>query len=132
LVLGIASAAGLVSGWAFIGSPGMAYEVGLGYMTAYAFIPFGAFIPWFIFARKFRLLADTHNCMTVPDVISARFNSKTLTLLCSLGTLFGLLAYTTAQFMALGYLFSVVFGTRFEIGLLIGVAIIGVYTVSGG
>ncbi len=132
LVLGIASAAGLVSGWAFIGSPGMAYKVGMGYFTVYAFVPFAAFIPWFLFARKFRILADTHNCMTVPDVISARFNSRTLTLLCSLGALFGLIAYTAAQLMALGYLFGVVFGIPFETGLLAGVAIIGVYTVSGG
>jgi len=132
LVLGIASAAGLISGWAFIGSSGMAYQYGLGYLTAFAFIPFSAFIPWILFARKFRLLADTHNCMTVPDVISARFNSKTLTLLCSIGTLFGLIAYTTAQFMALGYLLGTVFGLSFEVAVLVGVAIIGVYTVSGG
>ncbi len=132
LVLGIASAAGLVSGWAFIGSSGMAYEIGLGYMTVFAFVPFSAFIPWLLFARKFRLLADTHNCMTVPDVISARFNSKTLTLLCSIGVLFGLIAYTTVQFMALGYLLGVVLGFSYEVGVLVGVAIIGVYTVSGG
>ena len=132
LVLGIASAAGLVSGWAFIGSPGMAYKVGMGYMTVYALVPFAAFIPWFLFARKFRVLADTHNCMTVPDVISARFNSRTLTLLTAIGALFGLIAYTTAQLMALGYLFGVVFDISFETGLLVGVAIIGVYTVSGG
>jgi len=132
VVLGIATAAGLISGWAFIGNPGMGYEVGLGYLTVMAVIPFSAFIPWFLFARKFRLLADTHNCMTVPDVITARFSSETLTLLCSIGVLFGLIAYTTAQFMALGYLFGVVFGLRYEVGLLIGVAVIGVYTVSGG
>ena len=132
LVLGIAAQAGFSSGWAFIGSPGMGYKAGLGYMTAFAFVPFSALLPWFLFARKFRILADTHNCMTVPDVISARFNSTTLTLLTAIGTLFGLLAYTTAQLMALGYLFSVVFGIPFEVGLLVGVAIIGVYTVSGG
>jgi len=70
--------------------------------------------------------------MTVPDVISARFNSKTLTLLCSIGVLFGLIAYTTVQFMALGYLLGVVLGFSYEVGVLVGVAIIGVYTVSGG
>lgn len=132
VVLGIASAAGLVSGWAFIGSPGMAYKVGLGYFTVFAFVPFSAFIPWFLFARKFRILADTHNCMTVPDVISARFNSETLTLLTAIGALFGLIAYTATQLMALGYLFGVVFDIPFETGLLAGAAIIGVYTVSGG
>ncbi|MFC1897555.1 hypothetical protein ACFLX8_03200 [Chloroflexota bacterium] len=132
VVLGIASAAGLTSGWAFIGNPGMGYQIGLGYLTAMAIIPFSAFIPWMLFARKFRILADTHSCMTVPDVISARFNSETLTLLCSIGVLFGLIAYTAAQFMALGYLFGVVFGLRYEVGLLVGVAIIGAYTVSGG
>ena len=132
VVVGIASAAGLLSGWGFIGSPGMGYKIGFGYLTAMAFIPFSTLIPWFFFARKFRKLADTHNCMTVPDVISARFNSATLTLLCSIGTLFGLLAYTTAQFMALGYLFGVIFGFSYEVGLLIGVVIIGVYTAFGG
>jgi len=70
--------------------------------------------------------------MTVPDVISARFNSNTLTLLCSIGVLFGLIAYTTVQFMALGYLLGVVLGFSYEVGVLVGVAIIGVYTVSGG
>jgi len=132
VVVGIASAAGLLSGWGFIGSPGMGYKNGLGYVTAMAFIPFSTLLPWFLFSRKFRMLADTHNCMTVPDVIAARFNSKNLTLLCSIGTLFGLLAYTTAQFMALGYLFQVVFGFPYIYGLLIGVVIIGVYTAFGG
>lgn len=132
VVVGIASAAGLLSGWGFIGSPGMGYKNGLGYLTAFAFIPFSYLIPWFLFSRKFRMLTDTHNCMTIPDVIAARFNSKNLTLLCSIGTLFGLLAYTTSQFMALGYLFGVVFGFSYEVGLLIGVAIIGIYTAFGG
>lgn len=132
LVLGIATAAGLMSGWSFIGSPGMAYQYGFGYLTAFAFIPFSSLIPWFLFARKFRILADSHNCMTVPDVISARFNSRALTLLCSIGTLFGLIAYTCAQFMALGYLLSVVFGLSYQVAVLVGVAIIGVYTVAGG
>ncbi len=132
LVLGIAAAAGLVSGSAFIGSPGMGYECGIGYLTAWAVVPFSAFIPWFFLARKFRLLADTHNCMTVPDVISARFNSGTLTLLCSLGALFGLIAYTSTQLMALGYLFGVVFGLPFEVAVFISVATVGVYAALGG
>ena len=132
LILGIAAAAGLVSGSAFIGSPGMAYKSGIGYLTAWSIVPFSAFIPWFFLARKFRLLADTHNCMTVPDVISARFNSTTLTLLCSLSALFGLIAYTATQLMALGYLFGVVFGLPFEAAVFISVATVGMYAALGG
>ncbi len=131
-VLGIAAAAGLMSGWAFIGSPGMAYKVGIGYMTTAAALPFSAFLPWFFLARKFRTLADTHDCMTVPDVIHARFNSGTLTLLCSIGALFGLIAYTATQFMALGYLLAVVFGFSFEVAVVITVVVIGIYSALGG
>ncbi len=132
IALGIAAAAGTMSGWAFIGSPGMAYEVGIGFMTVSVFLPMTTFFPWFFLARKLRTLADTHDCMTIPDVVHARFNSETLTLLCSIGALFGLIAYTATQFMALAYLTGVVFGFSFEASTLITVAVIGAYSVLGG
>ena len=49
LVLGIATAAGFMSGWSFIGSPGMAYQYGVGYLTAFAFIPFSSSEGWINF-----------------------------------------------------------------------------------
>ncbi len=131
-VLGIATAAGMLSGGAFIGSSGLAYMGGIGALTVASVMPFSAFLPWFFLARKFRLLADTHNCMTVSDVIFARFNSETLTLICSLGALFGLIAYSAAQYMALGFLLGVTLGFPFEGAVLISVVIVAVYTVLGG
>ena len=131
-VLGIATAAGMLSGGAFIGGAGLGYVGGIGCLTAAMITPFSAFLPWFFLARKFRTLADTHNCMTVPDVISARFNSNTLTLLCSLGALFGLIAYTATQYMALGFLLGVTLGFHFEVAILISVVIVAAYTVLGG
>ena len=131
-VLGIATAAGMLSGGNFIGSSGLAYLGGIGALTVAVAMPFSAFIPWFFLARKFRLLADTHNCMTVSDVISARFNSETLTLLCSFGALFGLIAYSAAQYMALGFLLGVTLGFPFEAAVLVSVVVVVVYTVLGG
>ncbi len=131
-VLGIATAAGMLSGGAFIGSSGLAYMGGIGALTVASVMPFSAFLPWFFLARKFRLLADTHNCMTVSDVISARFNNEALTLLCSLGALFGLIAYSAAQYMALGFLLGVTLGFPFEVAVLVSVAVVAVYTVMGG
>jgi len=130
--LGIATAAGMLSGGAFIGAAGLGYVGGIGYLTAAMFGPVSSFLPWFFLARKFRTLADTHNCMTVPDVISARFNSNTLTMLCSLGALFGLLAYTATQYMALAFLLGVTLGFPFEVAVFISVFIVAVYTVLGG
>ena len=131
-ILGIATAAGMLSGGNFIGSSGLAYLGGIGALTVAVAMPFSAFIPWFFLARKFRLLADTHNCMTVSDVISARFNNEALTLLCSLGALFGLIAYSAAQYMALGFLLGVTLGFPFEVAVLVSVVVVAVYTVMGG
>ena len=122
----------MLSGGAFIGSSGLAYMGGIGALTVSVFMPISAFLPWFFLARKFRLLADTHNYMTVSDVLSARFNNEVLTLLCSLGALFGLIVYSAAQYMALGFLLGVTLGFNFQVAVLVSVVIVAIYTVMGG
>lgn len=131
-VTGMAMAASHVSGWTFIGVPGVAYAFGI-VLIAERVIYFGqSLLPWLFLARKLRILASTHGCLTIPDALYARYQNKLVSALGALSVFFGLLGYTATQLLALGTLMAVIFKISFLWGLVVSVVILAGYTVLGG
>ena len=73
--LAIAAMAATLSGFAFIGGPGLVYSVGFG--AVFIILPaaltnsMGAWV----MAKRLRLLAEVREMITIPDAIGARFQS---------------------------------------------------------
>src|SRR5215216_1931142 len=76
VTLSIAAMAATLSGFAFIGGPGLVYTIGLG--AIFIVLPAGitnSMTAWLL-AKKLRLLGEARGLITVPDAIGARYRSR--------------------------------------------------------
>lgn len=132
LAVALASFSAAISGFVFVGGPGIAYSLGVGtlWLTFPTSISF--MMAWLILGKKMRLLAETRDCMTVSDAIYARYESKGASLLAALASLVGLILYLATQISAFAFILSPIFGWSFKTAVLIGMGIVLVYSVAGG
>ncbi|MEA3244561.1 MAG: hypothetical protein U9Q74_00245 [Gemmatimonadota bacterium] len=132
VVLGVSAMAATLSGFTFIGGPGLFY--GLGATALFIVLPasltntLGA---WTL-ARPLHDLGRTHGVITIPGAIGARYGSRGAQGWAAAAILVALVGYIATNFLALGYVLSAVFGVGLSAGIWIGAAAVLAYTVAGG
>ncbi len=123
------------SAWVFLSLAGLAYATGpsaLWYVIG--FIP-AEMLLFFFFANRVRRFAEKHDCITVPDLFSARLRDaagivRAVMVLIFIGFL---LPYISAQFIGGGKaLFSSEFVPSADVGLYVTAGIVLIYTLLGG
>jgi Na+/proline symporter len=130
--LAIAAMAATLSGFAFIGGPGLVYTLGLG--AVFIILPaaltnsMGAWV----LAKRLRLLAEVREMITIPDAIGARFQSPAAQGLSALAILLAVVGYMATNLLALGLVVDATFGLGPATSIWVGTAIILAYSVSGG
>ena len=73
VVLVLTTMASIMSGFAFVGGPGLFYEIGLGSFWITISSSFtGALMGWLL-ARPLFEMSHGRGCLTIPEVIRARF-----------------------------------------------------------
>lgn len=130
--LAIASMASTLSGFAFIGGPGLVYQRGLG--AVYIVLPAaitGALSAW-VLARRLRILGEVRGLLTIPEAIGARYRSPTAQRLAAVAILVATTGYIAANFLALGLILDALFGTGLSAGIWIGAAVVLGYSATGG
>ena len=130
--LALSAMAATVSGFAFIGGPGLVYTVGLGaiYLVLPAAIT-NSMGAW-VLAKRMRLLAEARRLITVPDALGARYNSRAAQGLSAAAILIATIGYMATNILALGLVLDAIFGTGLTLGIWIGMAIVLAYSASGG
>lgn len=130
--LSIAAMAATLSGFVFIGGPGLVYRVGLGavYIVLSAGIT-GTMGAW-VLGRRLRLLGEVRGLFTVPDAIGARYRSPAAQGLSAVAILVAIVGYMATNVLALGLVIDAIFGTGLGWGIWIGTAITVAYSASGG
>ncbi|HEX2093358.1 MAG TPA: hypothetical protein VHG28_13215, partial [Longimicrobiaceae bacterium] len=73
--LTLAAMSATLSGFAFIGGPGLVYSVGLGAMFLLLPAAITASMTSWVLAKRMRLLAEVRGTITVPDAIGVRYRS---------------------------------------------------------
>lgn len=132
IALALSSMSVTVSGFIFIGGPGMVYTMGLG--AVFLVLPAAitsSLVAW-VLARRMRLLAEVRGVMTVPDAIGARYQSPTAQGLSALAILIAVIGYTATNILALGVVIHAIFGVGLTWGIWGGMAITLAYSASGG
>jgi len=122
------------SGWLLLGLTGMGYAAGAQAFWVVAGEVFGISMAWLLVSRRMKRLSDQTDSITVPDVLSARFND-TMHLLRGLSVLIILVmvgAYVAAQMVATGKAFAGFTEFSYAQGVVIGATIIIAYTLVGG
>ena len=130
--LSIAAMAATLSGFAFIGGPGLVYTLGVGAV----FIVLPATITnsmgaW-VLAKRMRLLGEVRGLITVPDALAARYRSPATQGLSAAAILVAIVGYMATNLLALGLVIDAIFGTGLGIGIWIGMAVTLAYSASGG
>lgn len=132
LALAIAAMAATLSGFAFIGGPGLIYTIGLG--AIFIVLPAGltnTMTAWAL-AKKMRLLGEARDLITVPDAIGARYNSRAAQGLSAVAMLIAIIGYMATNILALGLVIDAIFGIGVGWGIWLGMGITLGYSVAGG
>jgi Na+/proline symporter len=130
--LALSAMAATLSGFAFIGGPGLVYTLGTG--AVFVVLPAGltgTLVAWGL-AKRLRLLGEARGLLTIPDAIGARYDSRLAQGLAALAILVAAVGYTATNVLALGLVVDAVSGVGRDAGIWLGVAVTLAYSVSGG
>lgn len=124
--------ASIMSGFGFIGGPGLFYSGGYAFLWIAIVAPLAFPISWFVLGKKMRLLAEVRDILTIPDAAHARYDSDTVRVLTAISVLLGVISYLAVQLKAMGFVLGEILGTTQLTAVLIATAIIAIYTIGGG
>lgn len=107
LVLYFVIGASIFSSFAFLGGPGWAYSRGA---AAFYIIAYGitGIIPLYFFGPRAWRLGKKYGYVTQAELLAARFNSRSLSILLSVLTVAVLIPYLTIQMKGAGYVLNVI------------------------
>lgn len=121
-----------VSGFAFIGGPGLIYATGLGAMAIVLPASVTNVMGAWILAKRMRLLGEVRGLLTVPDAIGARYRSPAAQGLSGIAILIGIVGYVATNALAMGVVINAIFGVGLGWGIWLGMGVTLAYSVAGG
>ena len=116
IALTVASVSTSVSGFAFIGGPGLLYTVGLGAMFIVLPASVTNVLGAWVLAKRMRLLGEARGLLTVPDAIGARYRSRAAQGLAGLSMLVGIVGYMATNALAIVVVINAIFGVGADNG----------------
>ena len=134
-VAALSAQASDMSGWLLMGLPGSIYALGTGQAWIAVGLFLGTVANWlFISKRLRRYTIIANNSLTLPEFFENRYHDskKILLGISSVVIVVFFLVYTASALASGGKLFNTVFGVDYHIALLIGTAVILIYTFMGG
>ncbi|WEM44072.1 sodium/pantothenate symporter [Photobacterium sp. DA100] len=131
-VLAMTLAATYASASSFIGGPGAAYKMGLGWvLLAMIQLP-AAWLTLGVLGKKFAIEARRHNALTLNDILYARYKNRAVVIFASLALLLAFFGTMVVQFVGGARLLQTVTGLSYHHGLILFAATVGLYTTIGG
>ena len=116
----------------FVGGPGMAYEIGFGWIYMAVIQTMTIFLVLGIFGKRIARLAHRINAVTIVDIIRYRYQSDALAAIAACGIVVFFAASMVAQFVGGAQLFAAVTGYSYELGLILFGFVVVVYISIGG
>ena len=131
--LTLAAMSATLSGFAFIGGPGLVFSAGLGAMFIILPASITNALGAWVLAKRLRLLREVREeVMTIPDAIGMRFRSPTAQGLSAVAILVAVIGYMATNVLALGIVIDALFGIGLGWGVWLGTAVVVGYSVAGG
>mgnify|MGYP003586169485 FL=1 len=118
----------LISAWSILGATGYFYNIGwAGYWQFSGTIATSLFAAMW-FGEKIR----STGLVSLPDILSARYYSNWMRGVTGFIIFIGTMLFLTVQAMGCGVIFNQILGIPNEIGIVVGVLVFLVFTVTGG
>ncbi|MEL6922924.1 MAG: hypothetical protein AAFO94_02675 [Bacteroidota bacterium] len=128
-----------LSGFGFVGGPGLVYKMGMSSIWMIVCIFMGYNISFFLLAKRLRLFAELGNSVSLPDVVKLRYGSNSTRVLTALAILLGVFGYLATQILAMSVVLKdILVETEFlatitlEQCVLISCSILVFYSMTGG
>ncbi|MEO1514841.1 MAG: hypothetical protein AAFV95_07505 [Bacteroidota bacterium] len=139
LVTAFAVFSSTLSGFGFVGGPGLVYRMGMSSFWMVVCIIMGFNISFYLLAKRLRLLSELGSCLSLPDVVALRYGKRSTALLTALAILLGVLGYLATQILAMSVVLqdilratAVLSDISLESCLAISCFILVFYSVTGG
>ncbi|MEM8946456.1 MAG: hypothetical protein AAGD11_14890 [Planctomycetota bacterium] len=139
IVTAIAIFSSAMSGFGFVGGPGLVYRMGISSLWIIASTTIGYALCFFLLGKQLRKWAVARDSISLPDVISARYDSRLAGALTAIAIVLGVMGYLATQIAAMStVLQSLVIGlTSFgelplEYFAIFSTALLVFYCVTGG
>lgn len=128
-----------LSGFGFVGGPGLVYHMGTSSFWMVICAPIGYCFAVFLLGKRLRLLAEVRNSVSLPDAVAARYKSDAARFFVALAILLGVLAYLGTQIMAMSTVLVEIINSlnwwpkvSLEFCMFISVAVLVFYCMTGG
>ena len=133
-VTALSAQASDMSGWLLMGLPGAVYLGGVKEAWIAIGLFVGTYLNWKLVAPRLRVYTEQTDSMTLASFFEARFNdpSGLLRTITSVITLLFFTIYSSSGLVAAGKLFESMFSVDFSVAVIIGAAVIMLYTFLGG
>ncbi len=122
------------SAWLLLGLTGLAYSEGMAAIWVALGCVLGILFLWTFMAEPLQRLTDKTGALTVPGLFSRTFSGtqRSFGILSSVIIIFFFVLYIAAQFSGAGKIFNDTFNIDPFWGMVIGSALVTVYTMLGG
>ncbi|GAA0449699.1 sodium/pantothenate symporter [Alkalibacillus silvisoli] len=132
LVLAMTMAATYGSASSFLGGPGAAYSIGLGWvLLAMTQVATGYFV-LLILGKKFAIVTRKFKAVTLIDFLKERYQSKSVVLISAFSIVVFLFAAMAAQWVGGAYLIQTVTGLSYLGALFLFAVAVLIYVIIGG
>lgn len=122
------------SGWLLLGLTGFGFAFGVQAFWVVLGEMMGVTLCWVFLTQRFKVLSDHYDSITVTDYLADRLGDTkhVIRVIATISLVIFVTAYVSAQFNACGKAFSGYFGLEHATGVILGVGLVGFYTVAGG
>ena len=128
-----------MSGFGFVGGPGLVYRMGMSSVWMVVCSGIGFMISFALLGKRIRLFAELRECISLPDVVAARYRSESVRAWVSVAILLGVMGYLATQILAMAVVLQDILrqsaalpGISLELCVFISCAVLVFYSVTGG
>lgn len=128
-----------MSGFGFVGGPGLMYSMGTSSIWILGTIVISNIIVLNLVAKRIRMVAELRDCVSLPDVAAARYGAESVRASVAVVILLGVLGYLATQILAMSIVLQ---GVLADAGVLenpslalcvaISCSVLIFYSVTGG
>ncbi|MDE0264450.1 MAG: hypothetical protein OXJ37_18750, partial [Bryobacterales bacterium] len=132
VVVVMATISSVMSGFGFVGGPGLVYESGSSSLWMVFVSAFSLPVVFLLTGKRLRLLAEVRPILTLPEAIAARYGGMWPALAMSAAIFLGVIGYLGTQILAIGTVLQAVLGIDLLVALSIGLGVLAFYSIAGG
>lgn len=128
-----------LSGFGFVGGPGLVYRMGASSLWMVIPAGIGYACSFFLLAKRLRLFGELRDSVSLPDAVAARYGSESSRFLTAVAILLGVIGYLATQILAMAHVLRDILLTsgwhtlgRLDVCVTISCAVLVFYCVTGG